>query len=79
MAELTCVLGMDKWHHVCWHGRMGKLSNDKKYWEFLYAIGEKNGWKTGPGTYFADDLCVAQVYQQLYEQYKEPKMIEPSR
>lgn len=65
----TMYVGMAEW---------AKISTDKKYWEFLYAIGEKNGWKTGPGTYFADDLCVAQVYQQLYEQYKEPKMIQPS-
>jgi rhamnogalacturonyl hydrolase YesR/lysophospholipase L1-like esterase len=65
----TMYVGMAEW---------AKLSNDKKYWDFLYAIGEKNGWKTGPGTYFADDLCVAQMYQQLYEQYKEPKMIQPS-
>jgi rhamnogalacturonyl hydrolase YesR len=62
-------VGMAEW---------AKLADDKKYWQFLYAVGEKNNWKTGPSTYFADDLCVAQMYQQLYDKYKEQKMIQPA-
>ncbi len=65
----TMYVGMAEW---------AKLSGNKKYWDFLYSIGEKNNWKTGPSIYFADDICVAQMYHQLYEKYKEPKMLQPT-
>jgi rhamnogalacturonyl hydrolase YesR len=68
-TNATMYVGMAEW---------AKLSNDKKYWDFLYAAGEKNNWETGPGTYFADDLCVAQMYQLLYDKYKEQKIIQPA-
>lgn len=68
-TNATMYIGMAEW---------AKLSENKKYWDFLVTIGEKNQWETGPSTYFADDLCIAQAYQQLYERYKDTKMIQPS-
>ncbi|MBK5721772.1 glycoside hydrolase family 88 protein [Dysgonomonas sp. Marseille-P4677] len=68
-TNATMYVGMAEW---------AKLSEDEKYWNFLYNIGEKNKWKTGPSYYFADDICIIQPYQQLYAKYKEKKMLEPS-
>lgn len=58
--------------------RCATLTDDGKYWDFLYAIGENNRWKTGPDIYFADDICITQAYCQLYEKYKDMKMLTPS-
>jgi len=61
------------------------IAGDEKYYEWLKAIGEKNGWKyyehpTRPlRRYHADDYCVGQMYIELYRHYKDKKMIEPMR
>ncbi len=68
-TNATMYVGLVEW---------ANLSGQQKYWDFLYTIGEKTQWKPGPSTYFADDICVIQAYQQLYEKYKEEKMIQPS-
>src|SRR3569833_1403210 len=39
-----------------------KLSNDEKYYQWLYEIGEGNGWQTAEHRLFADDYCVGQMY-----------------
>ncbi|MFP5080525.1 glycoside hydrolase family 105 protein [Pedobacter sp. JCM 36344] len=51
------------------------VDNDKVYYDFLYGIGESNRWDMGRNRLFADDYCVAQLYTQLYLEYKDPKMI----
>ncbi|MFT3934465.1 MAG: glycoside hydrolase family 88 protein [Chitinophagaceae bacterium] len=58
---------------------MDKMSTDKKYYHFLYKIGEENHWQTAPNRLFADDYCVGQMYSQMYSLYKEPKMIAKFR
>ncbi|HEX8608132.1 MAG TPA: glycoside hydrolase family 88 protein [Pedobacter sp.] len=52
-----------------------KIDDDKKYHDFLYGIGESNRWDMGRNRLFADDYCVAQLYTQMYMQYKHPKMV----
>ena len=52
-----------------------KVSDDKAYYDFLYGIAESNKWGLGRFHLFADDYCVAQMYTEMYMQYKEPKMI----
>jgi rhamnogalacturonyl hydrolase YesR len=54
---------------------LNEIANDSKYSKRMYEIGEDNGWNTGPRRTFGDDYCVAQMYSQMYELYKEPKMI----
>lgn len=53
-----------------------KVDDDIAYYDFLYGIGESNHWDMGKNRLFADDYCVAQLYTQMYMQYKEPKMID---
>ena len=68
-TNATLYIGMAEW---------ATLSDDKKYWDFLYAAGESNEWKTGSNIYFADDICVTQAYCLLYEKCGQQKMIAPS-
>lgn len=58
---------------------LDKISADKKYYRFLYGIGEENHWQTAPNRLFADDYCVGQMYAQLYSRYKDPQMIAKFR
>src|SRR4051812_48455781 len=52
---------------------LDKMSTDKKYYKFLYGIGEDNHWQTAANRLFADDYCVGQMYSQMYSRYKETK------
>ncbi|QKJ29206.1 glycoside hydrolase family 88 protein [Mucilaginibacter mali] len=52
-----------------------KLNNVPAYDRFLYNIGEKHNWDTGPYRLFADDYCVAQMYTAMYLEHHQPKMI----
>jgi rhamnogalacturonyl hydrolase YesR len=60
-------------------------SGDQKYYEWLKAIGSKNGWnyyehpKQPLRRYHADDYCVGQMYIELYRHYKDKEMITPMR
>ena len=55
------------------------ISGERRYRDAMVAMGERNGWKLGPGTYHADDYAVGQTYAELYLQMREPKMIAPMR
>jgi unsaturated rhamnogalacturonyl hydrolase len=55
-----------------------RLSKDKKYLQFLKTIGEKTGFKPGPNLYHADDICVSQLYLELFAIYKDSSMIKPT-
>jgi rhamnogalacturonyl hydrolase YesR/lysophospholipase L1-like esterase len=68
-TNATLYVGMAEW---------AEISGQQRYWDFLYTIGEKNRWKTGRNIHFADDICIIQAYQQLYEKFKEEKIIKPS-
>lgn len=63
-------IGMIKW---------AGMADDKKYYEWLKAIGEKQKWKLHKRTYHADDHTVGQLYLELYRKYGDEKMIEPTR
>lgn len=69
-TNATMYLGMLEW---------ARLSDKKIYWDFLLNAGEKSNWETGPNIYFADDICIVQVYLQLFEKYGDEKMIDPSK
>ena len=55
------------------------ISGDAKYRDAMLALGETNGWQTGPKFYDADDHCVGQAWTELYLLYRAPKMIAPLR
>lgn len=68
-TNATMYLGLEK---------CATLTGDEKYWGFLKDIGRANRWQTGPDIYFADDICVTQLYCELYERYKDPEMLKHS-
>lgn len=55
------------------------LSADPKYRDAMVAMGEGNAWKPGPSVYHADDHCVGQTYAELYQIFREPRMLAPLR
>ncbi len=55
-----------------------KLSKDKKYLQFLKAIGEKTAFKPGPSIFHADDICVSQLYLELFSLYRDSSMVKPT-
>jgi rhamnogalacturonyl hydrolase YesR len=60
------------------------IAGDEKYFDWLKAIGERNGWtymhrQDSRGKYHADDYCVGQMYLELYRKYKDPVMLNPMR
>lgn len=57
---------------------LARQTDDPLYWNFLRAIGQENGWKPGPDTYSADDMCVAQTYAMLFEHYGDSAMLRPT-
>ena len=65
----SMYIGMFEW---------AKLSNDNKYFHFLKAIGKKEDFKPGPNLYHADDICVSQLYLELFARYKDSSMVKPT-
>ena len=51
-------------------------TDNPKYLEAIYAIGERNGWQPGPRPRHADDHCIAQAYARLFIRDRAPLMIE---
>ncbi len=51
-------------------------TENPKYREAIYAIGEKNGWQPGPRPRHADDHCIAQAYARMFVRDRAPLMIE---
>jgi len=54
---------------------LNEIANDSKYIKAMQNIGEATGWNPGPRCAMADDYCVGQMFSQMYNLYKEPKMI----
>ena len=53
-----------------------QTTKDDRYLNALLSVTEKNGWKLGARTRFADDHCIGQLYLDLYFIRKQPWMIE---
>ncbi|MGI9392585.1 MAG: glycoside hydrolase family 88/105 protein [Parvibaculales bacterium] len=56
-----------------------KISNSGKYMRFMKKVGRKNKWQMAPRIYDADDYVVGQTYLDLFEKYKDKRMIAPLR
>lgn len=66
-------LGMLDWAQLS-----KQLDNNDKYYKFLYAIARQGGWQPAKRMYHADDVCVSQMYLDLYRKDKKPEMINPT-
>lgn len=56
-------VGMYAW------GEMADVAGQKNpYFAFLTKVGNRNGWQPGKRMYHADDICVAQMYIDMYRQ-----------
>ncbi|MDR0331942.1 MAG: glycoside hydrolase family 88 protein [Dysgonamonadaceae bacterium] len=73
----TLFLGMTKW---------AEIAGNNIYYDWLKDIGQKNNWKipanfegTRHSLYHADELMVGQFYLYLYDKYKDPVMLTPTK
>lgn len=55
-----------------------ELSGDKKYFDFLKNIFDKEFWQLGNRLYDADDFCVGQAYLDMYIKYGKEEMLLPT-
>ena len=51
-------------------------SGDKTYMDFLMDICNRTSWGLGKRVYHADDVCVGQLYTELYKRFGDEKMID---
>ncbi len=58
---------------------LDRVSPDHRNRERMLKQAEALGWQLDTRLYHADDQCVIQAYYELYEHYREPRMIEPSK
>jgi len=58
---------------------LSDVATDPEYRRAMMAVGQINGWQTGPGTYNANDYCIGQMYCEMYMIYNDPAMITPLR
>ena len=52
-----------------------KTTGDKYFYDVALNWGEKSKWTLGERLYFADTICIAQTYLDLYAIHKDPRMI----
>ena len=55
------------------------IAPDAWFRDQMVALGQKNGWQLGKRPYHADDHCVGQTWAELYQIYRDPRMIQPLR
>ena len=60
--------------------RWAEYDSDGDIFTFLNRIGEDNGWGLYSlrTPYHADDICVGQMYLDMYSRYGNPRMLEPT-
>lgn len=54
-------------------------SADPQYREAMRLAGEKLRWRLGPSKFHADDHVVGQMYAELYQHLRDPRMLAPMR
>jgi len=55
-----------------------KIAGNDTYWDYLKGVGARLNWGDGPRLYHADDLCVGQVYVELFRKYDKKYMMQPT-
>ena len=61
-----------------WAELAEKEDKDGKYYKFIYNIGSKGGWQPAKRMYHADDICISQIYVDLYRRYNRREMLNPT-
>lgn len=62
-------LGMYDW---------AELSGEEGYFNWLKKVFNRQYWQVADRMYHADDVCVSQTYIDMYNKYKEEKMLLPT-
>lgn len=62
-------MGMNDW---------AELSGDAQYTDWLRKVFNRQNWQVADRMYHADDVCVAQTYIDMYNTYKEERMLKPT-
>lgn len=65
----TLYLGMYDW---------AELSGEEEYFNWLKKVFNRQYWQVADRMYHADDVCVSQTYIDMYNKYKEEKMLLPT-
>jgi len=55
------------------------MAEDRRCIGWLETIGEKYGWQPSFRMYHADDICVSQMYLDLYRVKKDERMLVPTK
>lgn len=55
-----------------------ELSQDEQYFNWLKKVFNRQNWQVADRMYHADDVCVSQTYIDMYNKYKDEKMINPT-
>lgn len=70
----TFYLGLCRWAEIA-----EQDNKDTFYFDWLMRLGRRNHWQVDKRMYHADDICVAQTYLYLYEKYRKPEMMIPTK
>lgn len=69
------------WTNGAWYKGLvewAKLTDNQQYFNFLKAQGEKNEWNVYKRIYHADDICVAQMYIELFNKFGNRNILVPT-
>ena len=56
-----------------------EITDKKEYFDFMKRIFSRYYWQLGNRMYHGDDLCVGQVYLDMYAKYKQEKIWIPTK
>lgn len=56
-----------------------ELTNNEDYFKFMRSIYARQYWQVGNRMYHADELCVSQVYLDMYKRYGKEEMLIPTK
>lgn len=68
------------WHNGALYIGMyhwAEKAGDTKAADFLMSVGKEEKWGLLGRSYHADDICVGQMYIEMYKKHKKGKMIQP--
>ncbi|MDR2413527.1 MAG: glycoside hydrolase family 88 protein [Odoribacteraceae bacterium] len=66
-------MGMMDWAEIA-----GTGEGENPYEQFPRAIANRGGWQPAKRMYHADDICISQVYIDLYRKHNRPSMLWPT-
>lgn len=73
-VNATFYLGLSRWAAIA-----ETENGDGMYYEWLRKLGARNYWQVDQRMYHADDVCVAQMYLDLYRKYGRQEMLIASQ